>query len=33
MDFIDASTLERLIAPIADSDYGTYLRQVLAQAL
>jgi glucose-1-phosphate thymidylyltransferase len=33
MNFIDASTLERLIAPIADSDYGTYLRQVLAQAL
>jgi glucose-1-phosphate thymidylyltransferase len=32
MGFIDAPTLELLIAPIADSDYGAYLRQVLVQA-
>jgi glucose-1-phosphate thymidylyltransferase len=31
MGFIDAPTLERLVAPIADSEYGAYLRQVLAQ--
>ena len=33
MGFIDGPTLERLIGPIADSNYGTYLRQVLAQTL
>jgi glucose-1-phosphate thymidylyltransferase len=31
MDFIDAPALERLIAPIADSDYGAYLCRVLTQ--
>jgi glucose-1-phosphate thymidylyltransferase len=31
MGFIDAPTLERLVAPITDSEYGAYLRQVLAQ--
>ncbi|MGA8693257.1 MAG: glucose-1-phosphate thymidylyltransferase RfbA [Xanthobacteraceae bacterium] len=30
MGFIDAATLERLVAPIADSDYGSYLRRVLS---
>jgi glucose-1-phosphate thymidylyltransferase len=30
MGFIDAPTLERLVAPIADSDYGSYLRRVLS---
>jgi glucose-1-phosphate thymidylyltransferase len=33
MGFIDGRTLERLIGPIADSNYGAYLRQVLAQPL
>ena len=33
MGFIDGPTLERLIGPIADSNYGAYLRQVLAQTL
>jgi glucose-1-phosphate thymidylyltransferase len=31
MDYIDARALERLITPIADSEYGAYLRRVLAQ--
>jgi hypothetical protein len=30
MGFIDAPTLERLRSPIADSDYGGYLRRVLS---
>jgi glucose-1-phosphate thymidylyltransferase len=30
MDFIDGPALERLVAPIADSDYGAYLRRVLS---
>ncbi len=30
MGFIDAPTLERLLSPIADSDYGAYLRRVLS---
>jgi len=30
MDFIDAPSLERLVNPIADSDYGAYLRRVLS---
>ena len=30
MGFIDASTLERLLSPIADSDYGAYLSRVLS---
>jgi glucose-1-phosphate thymidylyltransferase len=30
MGFIDAPTLERLVSPIADSDYGIYLRRVLS---
>jgi glucose-1-phosphate thymidylyltransferase len=30
MGFIDAPTLERLLSPIADSDYGSYLRRVLS---
>jgi glucose-1-phosphate thymidylyltransferase len=30
MGFIDAPTLERLVSPIADSDYGAYLRRVLS---
>ena len=29
MNFIDAQALERLVAPIADSDYGGYLQRVL----
>ena len=29
MGFIDAPTLERLVGPIADSDYGGYLRRIL----
>jgi len=29
MGFIDAATVERLVEPIADSDYGSYLRRVL----
>ncbi|MGN6731750.1 MAG: sugar phosphate nucleotidyltransferase, partial [Candidatus Binatia bacterium] len=29
MGSIDAATLERLIEPIADSDYGAYLRRIL----
>jgi glucose-1-phosphate thymidylyltransferase len=29
MGFIDATALERLIAPVADSDYGAYLRRIL----
>jgi glucose-1-phosphate thymidylyltransferase len=29
MGFIDESTLERLVSPIADSDYGAYLRRIL----
>jgi glucose-1-phosphate thymidylyltransferase len=29
MGFIDAPTLERLVDPIADSDYGAYLRHIL----
>ncbi len=29
MNFIDAPTLERLVAPIANSDYGSYLQRVL----
>jgi glucose-1-phosphate thymidylyltransferase len=29
MGFIDAPTLERLVGPIADSDYGAYLRRIL----
>jgi glucose-1-phosphate thymidylyltransferase len=29
MGFIDAPTLERLVAPIADSDYGAYLHRIL----
>jgi len=33
MGFIDGGDLERLVAPIADSDYGAYLRQVLSQPL
>ena len=33
MNFIDGPTLNRLIAPIADSDYGAYLQQVLIQTL
>jgi glucose-1-phosphate thymidylyltransferase len=30
MGFIDAPTLERLLSPIADSDYGGYLCRVLS---
>jgi glucose-1-phosphate thymidylyltransferase len=30
MGFIDAPTLERLIASIASSEYGAYLRRVLS---
>ena len=30
MDFIDGPALERLVAPIADSDYGAYLRRILS---
>ncbi len=30
MGFIDAPTLERLVGPIADSDYGAYLRRILS---
>jgi glucose-1-phosphate thymidylyltransferase len=30
MKFIDEAILERLVAPIADSDYGAYLRRVLS---
>jgi glucose-1-phosphate thymidylyltransferase len=30
MGFIDAAELERLMAPIADSEYGAYLRRVLS---
>jgi glucose-1-phosphate thymidylyltransferase len=33
MGFIDAPTLERLLSPIADSDYGEYLRRVLSSPL
>jgi glucose-1-phosphate thymidylyltransferase len=29
MGFIDAPTLDRLIGPIADNDYGAYLRRIL----
>jgi glucose-1-phosphate thymidylyltransferase len=29
MDFIDAAALERLVEPIADSDYGGYLRRIM----
>jgi hypothetical protein len=29
MGFIDAPTLERLVDPIADSDYGAYLRRIV----
>jgi glucose-1-phosphate thymidylyltransferase len=29
MGFIDEATLERLVVPIADSDYGAYLRRIL----
>jgi glucose-1-phosphate thymidylyltransferase len=29
MKFIDAPTLERLVAPIVDSDYGAYLQRIL----
>jgi glucose-1-phosphate thymidylyltransferase len=29
MGFIDAPTLERLVGPIADSDYGAYLHRIL----
>ena len=29
MGFIDAPTLERLVDPIADSDYGAYLSHIL----
>jgi hypothetical protein len=29
MGFIDAATVERLVEPIADGDYGAYLRRVL----
>jgi len=29
MGFIDAPTLERLVGPIADSDYGAYLSRIL----
>jgi glucose-1-phosphate thymidylyltransferase len=29
MGFIDAPMLERLVGPIADSDYGAYLRRIL----
>jgi glucose-1-phosphate thymidylyltransferase len=32
MGFIDGPALERLIAPIADSDYGAYLRRLLISA-
>jgi glucose-1-phosphate thymidylyltransferase len=32
MGFIDAPTLERLVAPIADSDYGAYLHRVLSSS-
>jgi glucose-1-phosphate thymidylyltransferase len=31
LKFIDEPAMERLIAPIADSDYGVYLGLVLAQ--
>jgi glucose-1-phosphate thymidylyltransferase len=31
MDFIDGPALERLVAPIADSHYGAYLRRLLVQ--
>jgi glucose-1-phosphate thymidylyltransferase len=30
MGFIDAPALERLVSPLADSDYGAYLRRVLS---
>jgi glucose-1-phosphate thymidylyltransferase len=30
MGFIDAPALERLVCPIADSEYGSYLRRVLS---
>jgi glucose-1-phosphate thymidylyltransferase len=30
MNFIDGPALERLVAPISDSDYGAYLRRVLS---
>jgi glucose-1-phosphate thymidylyltransferase len=30
MEFIDAPTLERLVAPIAASDYGAYLQRILS---
>ena len=33
MGFIDVPALEHLIALIADSDYGVYLRQILTQTL
>ncbi|MGN6733998.1 MAG: glucose-1-phosphate thymidylyltransferase RfbA [Candidatus Binatia bacterium] len=33
MGFIDGPTLKRLIGPIAESNYGAYLRQVLAQSV
>jgi glucose-1-phosphate thymidylyltransferase len=33
MGFIDAPTLERLVGPIADSDYGAYLRRILNSPL
>jgi glucose-1-phosphate thymidylyltransferase len=33
MGFIDAQGLDRLIAPIAESDYGGYLRRVLTSVL
>ena len=29
MGFIDAPALERLVGPIADSDYGAYLHRIL----
>ena len=32
MGFIDGPALDRLIAPIADSDYGAYLRRLLISA-
>jgi glucose-1-phosphate thymidylyltransferase len=33
MAFIDRQALERLVEPIADSEYGAYLRRVLVQTL
>jgi hypothetical protein len=30
MSFIDAPTLERLVRPIADSEYGAYLNRILS---